>query len=303
MPARKKQPEPEFEFEVIPARELSPREATSLLVMGPPKTGKSHFLASMAEEGPTLLIATLERETSSEGYQRWNPDTILLDDYGWRPSQGRFETKGFQRFLDLVDELAEDEEYKVILLDNGTELGEFAWHEALRPFGVASPGDMDDRDNRFRPYTKIADLMRQALDGLLALKTAPVPKHVVVAWHIQPTKDDTVAYDKTTQSHAKKLSGDTRGEGVEYGGSVLPTMPGGFRRRVAGLFDGVVYTDKLYERKKGKGGRVLKDKRPRYVIQVIPDEERDASIPGLTPPEMYIDNEWSALKPLLGEEG
>ncbi len=302
MPPRRKtrvrEAREEFEFETLPARDVSPHEATSLLVAGPPKSGKSKFLSTLAEEGPTLLIATLEREASSWGYQQTNPDTILLEDKGWRPTQGRFEATAFLRFLELTDRLQDDEDYRVVLLDCGTQLGQYGWYEALKVFKVASPADMEDRDNRFRPYTKLADLMRQAIDGLVALKFAKVPKHVIISWHLQPAKDDMVAFDKAAQTHVKKLSADTRGAGSEYLGDYLPEIQGGFRRKISGLVDGVVFTDILFERPP-KGSR-SRDKRPRYVLQVLADEERMASIPGPLPEEKYIDNDWKYLKPLLG---
>jgi hypothetical protein len=292
-------------FEIGEARDLSPHRASAVLFLGPPGTGKSHAMASMCEEGKTLLIATLPREATSEGYQRYNPDLLLLEDKGWRPSQGRFNATAFQQFLDVMDTLAEDDEYRVILIDNGTELGEFAWHEALKPFGVGSPGDMDDRDNRFRPYTKIADYMQQAINAMLALKTAPLPKHVGVAWHLQPTKEDQVVFDRTVGQQVKKLSADTRSEGVQYEGNVLPMLQGGFRRKIAGLLDVVVYSDILYDYETdAKGKRVVgKGKQPHYMLQVRPNEERHTKLPGLLPEMAYIPNEWEALKSLLvGEE-
>jgi len=287
------------------ARDLSPHIASAVLFLGPPGTGKSHAMASMCEEGKTLLIATLPREATSEGYQRYNPDLLLLEDKGWRPSQGRFEATAFDQFLHLMDDLAEDEEYKVILVDNGTVLGDFAWHKALASFGVASPGDMDDKDNRFRPYTRIADYMDQAINALLALKTAPVPKHLGVAWHLQPTKEDTVVFVQGQQT--KKLSADTRGADVQYEGNVLPMMQGGFRRKIAGLLDVVVFSDILYSfPTDNKGKRVPgSSKQPQYVLQVRPNEERHTKLPGLLPADDYIPNEWVDLKALLsgGEEG
>jgi hypothetical protein len=275
-----------------------------LLDLGPPKTGKSHMLSTLCAEGKTLLISTLPRETSSEGYQKYNPDTILLKDSGWRPTQGRFEADAFQQFLNLMDTLATDEEYRVVLLDSGTELGEFAWHAALSPFKVASPADMDDRDNRFRPYTKIADLMRQALDGLLALKDAPLRKHVGIAWHLQTTKDDQVVFDKAVQTQVKKASADTKGGDVEYMGTVLPMLQGGFRRKIAGLADAVVYSHVQFKRVTRKAGTPGSDKQASYVIQVAPDEDRHAGIPAILPPEIvYIPNNWQELKKLLVQYG
>lgn len=307
-PSRKQPPKDEFEFEIFEAHELSPREAVCLLVGGPAKTGKSKFLSSMSIEGETLLIATLQREATSWGYQQTNPDVILLQDPEWRPSRQRFEAEAYLKLIALLEDLSNDDKYKVVLLDNGTQAGVYAWHEALKPFGVASPGEMEDRDNRFRPYTTMGDLMEQMFDALLALKTAPLPKHVGIAWHLQPTKDDQVVFDKAKQTHTKKVSADTKGEDVEYLGDVLPMLQGGFRRKIASLADGVVYTHLQLPQARAK--RVTKGRRakaassdgqPRYMLQVLPDAERHAGIPGPMPPHKYIDNDWAVLRELLGD--
>ena len=82
-------------------------------------------------------------------------------------------------------------------------------------------------------------------------------------------------------------------------------MQGGFRRKIAAMVDGVVYTRVFHERVKQVKGKSLRSSvgsgtRPRYMIQVVADEERMASVPGPLPPEMFIDNDWEHLKPLLG---
>lgn len=297
---RPRKPEVEEpEWMIGSARDYSPHVASAVLWLGPPGTGKSHAMASMCAEGKTLLIATLAREATSEGYQKYNPDVLLLEDKGWRPSQDRFEATAFDQFLELMDDLAEDDTYKVILVDNGTELAEFAWHKALASFGVASPGDMEDKDNRFRPYTRIADYMQQAISALLGLKTAPLPKHVGVSWHLQPTKEDMVV--KVQGQTQTKLSADTRSEGVQYEGNVLPMIQGGFRRKLAGLLDIVVYTEIRYNFPTDKQGKRIKgsSKQPQFALQVRPNEERHSKLPGDLPNVDYIANEWAELKQLL----
>lgn len=315
MPPVKAKPKPKasepegFQFEILPARDLSPHTGIFLLVLGPPKVGKSYTLASFCSEGPTLLIATLQREATSWGYQEQNPDTILLEDRDWRPEQGRLNTDAFQRFLDLMDQLSQDDHYKVVIVDSGTELAEYAWRDALRGLGVGSPADFDDRDNRFRPYTKIADLMRQALDAMLLLKTAPLPKHVAVSWHLQSVKDDQIITDPASHQKVKKVSADRAAATVEYLGDVLPMMQGGFRRRIAGLADAVVFAHCVQEFPTDRNGKriVGREKEPRYVLQVRPDGDRHAGIPGPMPPTKFLDvtnkNAWHELKALLPKHG
>lgn len=301
--------EPEFEFEIVEPKRLDPRNSAVTLVMGPAGNGKSKFLSSYLEEGKGVLIATLQRETRSWGYQSYlqsgKLDAILIEDRTWAPLAGRFETDAFERWLECVRTLHDDNQYKVVLIDNMTEVGKFAWHLALSGLGVGSPADFDDKDNRFRPYTKIADLMQEALDALLLLLTAPLPKHVGLAWHTQPVKQGMEVWDAGQQRKVQKPSGDQRAADIEYGGSVLPMLQGNFRTKVASTADIVVFADIQHRFPIDAHGKriVGKEKRPYYVLQVQPDEDRHTKIPGPMPEEKYIDNSWKSLKRLLSSGG
>ncbi len=301
----------QLEFEVIPAAEYSPSHGSLSVVAGPPGTGKSSFLGGMCKEGPTLLLATLAREVSSGMYQQYNPDVILFEDKNWKPEppsetgemQGTYVADAFLRFLDVVDMLATDqivsesgEPYKVVLVDSGTELAEAAWREALKPFGVMDPAYIGDGGNRFGPYTALDGLMKRAITALQDLRTTENPKHVGISWHVQPTKEDTQERvgDKMTGYTVTKESKDTRAQGVEYEGSVLPMVRGQFRRKLFGLVDAFVWTDIQYERVSGS-----RDKRPNYVLQVVSDEERHCKVPVPVPDTKYISNGWDEFKGLL----
>ena len=309
-PLRKQEPEG-FEFEILPAREYAPHETFLYVVAGPPKTGKSTLLGEMCAEGPTLLIATLRREVTSMRYAQLNPDVVLLEDSGWKPLapnpdtgavRGQYDATAYLRFMELIDALATDEivneqgkPYKVVIVDPGTELAEFAWHEALKPHSVMSPAYMEGERSRFLPYETLATLLDQALNAIGLLKTAPLPKHVGIAWHVQPAKEDSSERVGGQQGATlKKVSADHKAEGSEYMGDVLPMIRGGFRRKLFGKVDGVVWTDVQY---RDASKRPLA--RPRFVLQVQPDEERHAGLPGEMSPTKYIDNSWKNLKKLL----
>lgn len=306
--------EQEFTFEVIPARELSPQDASCIVVGGPPGTGKSTFLGRMAQEGPTLLLATLQRETSSWIYQEKNVGTMLFEDREWQPDvpaddgtrRGNYAAHAHKRLLDALEMLRNDEitaengePYKVVLLDSGTEAGENAWHRALAPYRVPDPSFLGRDDNRYGPYTALDQAMDQLVKALQALKTAPVPKHIGISWHVQPTKDDTVERigDKQTGYTVKKQSADHKTEGIEYEGSILPMVRGRFRRRLFSLVDAFIWTDIQYDKTRDTKGKV--ETTPKYVLQVVSDEERHCKLPGPLPAQKYIPNDWKTFKKLL----
>jgi hypothetical protein len=318
------QAEDDFQFEVISAREMNPQDALCFVVAGPPGDGKSTFLAQACEEGPSILLATLSRESTSWLYQKYNPDVILLEDREWKPEppnddgspRGIYTANAYTRFIQVVEALASDEmcsadgePYKVVLIDSGTELGENAWHEALSPFGVMDPAYMQDSGNRFGPYTALDSLMDKAVKALQALKTGPNPKHVGISWHVQSAKDDTTERVGGKDGYtAKKLSADHKAKDVEYEGGILPMVRGRFRRRLASLVDAFVWADILHTKTKDpKTGRT--SSKPQYVLQVIGDEERHCKLPGPLPKEKYLDvtitndkpDGWKKFKKLLAQ--
>lgn len=290
-------------WDITPARDSSPRVAGSLVVAGPPGTGKSWFLGTMAKLGPTLLIATLPREVKSYQYQLHNIDHVLLYDKEWLPSANRFDATGFRDFLDLMEALLDDKEYRNIIIDNGTELGEICWHAALKTHSVASPGEMVDKKNRWLPYDQINDYMDQAVKSATALTNpgaAVLPKNVGFTWHVQPPKDDTtetVEVAPNVKVQKTKESGDHVGQGVEYEGNMLPSIRGRFRRKLVSLVDAFVFTELVPEVVKD-GNRARKELR--YKIQVRPTEDRHVKLPGPLPAHMHIDNDFEQFLPLLG---
>jgi len=268
---------------------------SSVVLAGPPGTGKSTFLGSMAEviePKRLLVIATLPRELDSWKYQEHNPQRLLLEDSGWAPAQKLYNATAYNQFLETLDWLREeDDQFDGVVVDNGTELAEQAWHLALAPNRVGSPSELDGQ-SRWLPYETLDSLMDQGIKGLVALtKIARRPKHVAIAWHVQPPKDDTV----DNQTKVKKESADNAGRGVEYEGDVLPMVRGRYRRRVAGQFSAVLYTDiKMEVTDKGL--------RPRYRLQVRPNQDRHTKLPGPLPPVAYIDNNFKDFLALLRGE-
>ena len=261
---------------VTKARDLSPTQGSLAIIAGPPGLGKSWICGTMAEyldPAEILVIATLPREVNSLQYQEHNLDTILVTDDGWSPSEGKLNATGYRELMGIVRELRKDTKYAGIILDNGTEAAELAWHAALEPLGVGDPNDLGQGANRFAPYTSLREKLEELMYGLSTLtgKTgfAARPKLVAIPWHIQPPKE-TSDNDE---------SADQKGKGSEYEGEFLPMVRGAYRRRIGGVVDMTVYSNLV----RVQGKNALSQPELHYCIQVISDKERHVKLPGRQP--------------------
>lgn len=257
------------------------------VIAGPPGTGKSTVLGSMADvlgRDKVLLLATLAREAESWKYQQDPPiPRIIFADNGWVPTLGKLQATAFREFIDTLEYLHDvDDQYDGVIVDSGTELAELGWHLSMLPHGVATPAEMDGDKSRFLPYESLDIHLSSAVSKLQALtKTAKRPKHVLVSWHVQAPKDDTT--EGKGSDKRVKASADNAGRGVEYEGDVLPMVRGRFRRRVASQFDAMLYTDVQFKLVQGQGLT------PRFMLQVRPNPERHSKFPGPLPPMTYLD--------------
>lgn len=277
-------------MEVVKAQSVGdPKKGHIGVIAGPPGTGKSWFCATMAEHlkpEEVLVICTLPRELESYKYQEYDLDAVIVYDDEWLPEENQFKAPGYQKFLDVLRELRfEDEKYKGIIIDNGTEMAELAWHAALAPHGVSSPTKLGRGGNSFAPYQDMAENMAQIFTSLICLTNTSfgtkVPKLIWIPWHLQPPKggDD---------------SADAAGEDVEFKGE-LPMIKGGFRRKLGGLVGAYVHSEVMEEPVKPGS---IKTK-PVYKVQVVGDHRHHCKIPGAQPDTKYIDNDFRKYMELL----
>lgn len=263
-------------LEVTKARELSPLSGSLTIVAGPPGLGKSWTCGTMAEwlsPEEVLVIATLPREIDSLQYQKHDLDTIIISDEDWRPDAGVLKATGYPKLIDVLRELRQDTKYKGIILDNGTESAELAWHAAMEPLGVGDPNDLGRGSNRFAPYTSLREKMETLLRSLSLLtgKSGLVeqPKLVAIPWHVQPPKETNDDDD----------SADKKGRGAEYEGEYLPMIRGSFRRRIMGLVDNFIYADLV----RVPTGNPLGKTPEHFCLQVVSDREKHVKLAGVAP--------------------
>lgn len=263
-------------IEVQRARDSSPLAGSLTIVAGPPGLGKSFFAGTMAElygADRVLVIATLPREINSLQYQRHNLPFVMIADEGWEPEKRSLKATGYDKLMETLRELRADEQYKAIILDNGTEAGELAWHSVLGPLGVSDPNQLGSGSNRFAPYTSLSEKMNALIRslGTLTGKTGLVkqPKVICVPWHVQPAKDGM----------GDNESADSKGQGVEYEGDYLPMIRGSFRRRLMAVVDNFVYADLIQV----PGRNALSETEMHFCLQVISDNEKHVKTEGSSP--------------------
>jgi hypothetical protein len=222
-------------------------DGESIITLGPPGTGKSHFLGSICEvvdPKRVLLLCPKPREKTSALYKKYGLTEraeVYTDLAGWNPERGKYEATAWRRLYDRVDGLLSDTSYDAILLDPFTDAVTLLEHHILAPFKVASPGELP---NTQAFYRQLADKSYEFIQRATALADSSVaasPKFVMVAMHVQPPKE-AVTLAKS-QGGGIKESSDQLAEGIEYEGKVLPQMEGSYRRRIAGDFGLVVYGD------------------------------------------------------------
>ena len=238
---------------------------TSILVLGPPGTGKSTLCASIAEvvkPERVALIALRAKERDSWKYREHGLDetaTMILDG-GWRPNLEMYQADGFRELSKLLLDLYRSDKVDAVIVDPLTDVFELVAHSLLAQDMVESPRDLEGRNSGIAYYGAFRKKCVQIVKDLTILTAAPHPKWVLAAMHTQPVVDENIIDKKGTA--AKKA------KGTRYEGDVLPMMEGSYKFDLAGAF-----AMKLYSRVVAKPNAA-----PEFVVQVNADPKRFAGL-------------------------
>jgi len=259
-------------IETKKARDVSPTEAMLTMILGPQGMGKSTLCSTVAEvvdPDEVLLIAALPREAKTAGYQYYNFDTVFVEEsVDWAPESKKYSPDGYDKVMKVVKELATDEKYRAVIIDNGTEVAEYAWHASLAPLRIGDPGELGSSGNRYTPYTSIREKMERFMTHVsrLTSDSCARKKHVLIPWHPQKPSED-----------------ELENKGVEYVGTEVPMVRGSFRRRAGAKIDTVVYM-----RRESKVDKKSLKSTMEWKLQVASDMDRHCKIPGLLDPGVKL---------------
>lgn len=275
----------------------------NIMVLGPPKTGKSEFAASVADEvgaEETLLLAIKPREANSHGYRSRGIKYELFHDPLWAPSTGSFEADGFLRLTQrLRDLISNDDAYGAVIVDPLTDVGDLISHELLKGAKVGSPGDLT---NTMAYYQGFKSRMNEVVKLISYLAFGKRPKHVITTCHLKPVREEapTTVAERRSGGGSTKEHTDKKAQGVLFEGGVLPMIDGSVAYALAGDFDMQLYSD-VETRTQVHHGKVQTV--TQYILQVAPDAERCASL-GIAPlsSQKTIPNNFKALLDLAAVE-
>lgn len=261
-----------------------------IVVLGPPKTGKSTLAGSMADVVPPeriALLCTKANEANSWLYRKHglSERAEIFSDAGWDPEMGSFKADGWKRLNKRIQTLTGDKSIDGIIVDSGTDSIALQSHEVLAGMKVNGkiPGDTGDLkvsgagDAPYAYYGKMGAGTARFMTRLVeCAMNADAPKFIIIPWHTQSPSEEEIANAGTT-----------------FAGRTLPMLEGRYREKLAGDCDVVVYTDIRRTMVSGKAA-------VQHVIQVTPSPDRHAAVRAMPMgAEQWLPNEFKALHAAL----
>ena len=265
-----------------------------IVVLGPPKTGKSTLAGSMAEVVPAeriALLCTKANEANSWLYRKYglSERAEIFSDPGWDPEMGSFKADAWMRLNKRIISLTGDKAIDGIIVDSGTDSMDLQSHDILKGMKVNDkvPGDTGDLkakgagDAPFQYYGKLKAGAQRFMNRLVECAMHPgAPKFIIVPWHTQAPSEEEM----------------TR-EGVSFEGRTLPMIEGKYREKLAGDCDVVVYTDIRRTVVAGKPTT-------QHMIQVMPSPDKHAAVRAMPMgTEQWLPNSFKALHAALTAVG
>jgi hypothetical protein len=205
-----------------------------VIVLGPPGTGKSSLLGSVADVIDPMrveLLCTKANEANSFLYRKHglSARAEIFTDPNWDPDLGVKEATGFNELRKHIRELRGVPDIDAVLIDSGTDAIRLLENRTLASLDMASIGDLRGKgakDASFGFYDQLLDRGQKFMEGLIELTLPPHPKFVLMTWHSRAASES-----------------DEETKGIDHEGSVLPMMRGQYRKKLMGDADAVLFTD------------------------------------------------------------
>lgn len=240
---------------------------TSIVVLGPPNTGKSHMAASIAEivdPSRVMLLALRPKELQSGEYQRHNFPWKCYFDENWVPDLDSYVASGFKDLLRDLRNLYTSSDYDAVIIDPLTDAFDLASHSLLAQERISTPGDLPGK-GPLRYYGDLRKKCQEIVKRVTLLTVGPHPKWVICPMHTRPA-DDGVDLNQGKPSQSKKA------KGVRFEGDILPMLDGSYRYDMIGEFTVKLYTHVDIHFQRGVT----------YQVQVQADTEKFAGL-GMLP--------------------
>lgn len=224
--------------------------AEMLGILGPPKTGKSHFARSCAEIGKTVIA--LCDPTERNFYKQSGLEPEIVVDHRWRPFFDQYDATGFDALMRWLDKVAESDA-EFIVIDPASAVSDLVMHEVLK---LHHSDDPKSAGGYGEGYTGHNRLMNQFLTELQLANLKD--KWVICTWH-------TRMKEMEGAGEVKKGKGMSGKEELQFEERLLPVINTSMRQDIAGFFSGWLHT-KLY----GYGPGT------KYCLTAVPDQARPA---------------------------
>lgn len=203
-------------------------------ILGPPKTGKSHFARSCAEVGKTvvgLLDSTERKFYESAGLQ---PKVFV--DFEWRPRMKIYKATAFDEYYKWLYGLASSDA-EFIITDPVDRLSECAMHEVLKMHGSDDPKSAGSHGEAYMAHDR---LVNQVLDLYEFLESRG--KWVVCVWHSRMKEFEGVGEAIKVDSWGGKDEKGRKIKETKFEDRMLPVLLSNLRQAIAGRFSGWMFT-------------------------------------------------------------
>jgi hypothetical protein len=243
----------------------------TMLLMGPPGSGKSSFALQVLEsEGSGLVVLApgLDEFASYQGlYGKDGYKIYGFDDPEFYPSAGSLVATGYDQLLGLlrgVNKTLSEEakagaepKYKVLVTDTFNSMATLAMNKTLSHMGVdAPPPAMSPTGAAFWGYQR--NLMEQLMRACRTIRGLGL--HWVCTTHVaeKELKETSIANADRIEDAKAKVG-------------IVPAISGGFRDVMAGGFDMVFHC----------GVQRNADKQPVYYIRWMGSDRRPTKVRGV----------------------